>query len=76
MTVLCCDLVAFADGELTPDRAAAFRAHLVTCSHCRSELVEHNQFTARLSDIGEADQSELATKIRLGVVRFGPPDES
>lgn len=47
----CDDLVAFADGELDPDRAAAFREHLRTCERCRRALVEVLQLSARLSEL-------------------------
>jgi anti-sigma factor RsiW len=49
----CDDLVGFADGELEPERAAAFRAHLRTCEACRRGLVEAMQLNARLSELGE-----------------------
>lgn len=49
----CEDLVGFADGELEPDRAAAFRAHLRTCEACRRGLVEAMQLNARLSELAE-----------------------
>jgi anti-sigma factor RsiW len=49
----CDDLIGFADGELEPDRAAAFRAHLRTCEACRSGLVEAMQLNARLSELAE-----------------------
>jgi anti-sigma factor RsiW len=47
----CDDVVSFADGELAPERAAAFRAHLRTCRRCRTGLVEAMQMNARLSDL-------------------------
>jgi anti-sigma factor RsiW len=47
----CDDLVGFADGELEPERAATFRAHLRTCEACRRGLVEAMQLSARLSDL-------------------------
>jgi anti-sigma factor RsiW len=49
----CDDLVGFADGELEPDRAAAFRAHLRSCEACRRGLVEAMQLNARLSELAE-----------------------
>ena len=49
----CDDLVGFADGELEPQRAAAFRAHLRTCEACRRGLVEAMQLNARLSELAE-----------------------
>jgi anti-sigma factor RsiW len=47
----CDDLVGFADGELEPDRATAFRAHLRTCEACQAALVEAMQLNARLSEL-------------------------
>jgi anti-sigma factor RsiW len=49
----CDDLVGFADGELEPDRAAAFRAHLRTCEVCQRGLVEAMQLNARLSELAQ-----------------------
>ncbi|HET7506411.1 MAG TPA: CHAT domain-containing protein [Kofleriaceae bacterium] len=46
---VCGDLTAFADGELDPERAAAFRAHLATCGACRAGLLEAMQLSARLA---------------------------
>jgi anti-sigma factor RsiW len=50
-TTPCDDLVAFVDGELDSERAAAFRVHLRTCETCQSGLVEAVQLSARLSDL-------------------------
>jgi anti-sigma factor RsiW len=47
----CDDLVGFADGELEADRAAAFRAHLLSCEACRRGLVEAMQLNARFSEL-------------------------
>lgn len=47
----CDDLIRFADGELEPERAAAFRAHLRTCEACRAGLIEAMQLNARLSEL-------------------------
>src|ERR1700754_229884 len=49
MTQPCLDLVRFADGELEPERAESFRAHLRTCAACQAGLVEAMQLSARLS---------------------------
>jgi len=49
MTPPCMDLIRFADGELEPERAEAFRDHLRTCAACRAGLVEAMQLAARLS---------------------------
>src|SRR5215470_19312418 len=47
----CHDLVSFADGELEPERAAAFREHLRTCEACQVGLVEAMQLSAQLSTL-------------------------
>lgn len=49
MLAPCHDLVAFADGELKPARADAFRDHLPGCPSCRQALVDANQLRAQLS---------------------------
>jgi cellulose synthase operon protein C len=49
MSPPCLDLVAFADGELDPERAAAFRTHLASCAACRAGLVEAVQLATRLA---------------------------
>ncbi|HEX7838623.1 MAG TPA: CHAT domain-containing protein [Kofleriaceae bacterium] len=51
MSEPCSDLVRFADDELDPERAAAFRAHLPTCAACRTGLLEAIQLDARLSTL-------------------------
>lgn len=50
-TTPCDDLIAFADGELDSERAAAFRSHLRTCEACQSALIEAVQLSARLSEL-------------------------
>lgn len=45
----CTDLVSFADGELEPMAAQAFRNHLVSCEACRVNLVDVMQLSAQLS---------------------------
>lgn len=47
----CNDLVAFTDGELDAERAAAFRVHLASCEACQAGLVEAMQLSARLSEL-------------------------
>jgi anti-sigma factor RsiW len=49
----CDDLIGFADGELEPGRAAAFRAHLRACEACRAGLIEAMQLSARLSELAQ-----------------------
>src|SRR5215510_6212152 len=51
MSEPCSDLVSFADGELDPERAEAFRSHLATCAACRASLLEAIQLDARLSTL-------------------------
>ena len=46
----CGDLVPFADGELSTERAAAFRDHLATCTACERELETQMQLSARMSE--------------------------
>lgn len=48
----CDDLVAFADGELEPERASAFRDHLRACARCRNRLTDEMQLSARLTTKG------------------------
>lgn len=55
MNPRCADLIAFADGELDPDRAGEFRAHLATCALCRAGLVEAVQLGARLGGLAASD---------------------
>lgn len=50
-TLPCDDLIAFADGELDPERAAAFRVHLRDCEACQNALIEAVQLSARLSEL-------------------------
>lgn len=45
----CGDLAAFADGELAPDRAVAFREHLGRCVECQSGLERDMQIDALLT---------------------------
>jgi hypothetical protein len=47
----CGDLIHFADGELEPGRAAAFRSHLANCEACRVCLLEEMQLSARLGSL-------------------------
>jgi hypothetical protein len=47
----CDDLIAFADGELDSERAAAFRLHLCDCEACQRALIEAVQLSARLSEL-------------------------
>ncbi|RKG69930.1 CHAT domain-containing protein [Corallococcus sp. CA054B] len=43
MTVLCEQLAAFVDGELPPEEAEAFQAHLATCAGCQAGLEDQVQ---------------------------------
>jgi hypothetical protein len=47
----CGDLILFADGELEPARAAAFRSHLASCEACRARLLEEMQASANLGGL-------------------------
>jgi cellulose synthase operon protein C len=51
MSQPCSDLIHFADGELEPERAHAFRIHLLTCESCRIGLVEALQLDVRLVEL-------------------------
>ncbi len=64
MTEPCSDLVPFADGELEPARADAFRRHLRACATCQAELVVAMQLSARLSMLGLA--TEAASPVTAG----------
>lgn len=44
----CDDVVDFAAGELSSERADAFRAHLRACGACKAELLEVVELMARL----------------------------
>ncbi|MBZ4422900.1 anti-sigma factor [Myxococcus sp. RHSTA-1-4] len=58
---------AFADGELSPEEADAFRAHLATCEQCQADLDDILQLQAlggRLAEL-EAEQP--------GPVTLAPP---
>lgn len=57
MNPRCADLIPFADGELDPERAREFRAHLATCALCRAGLVEAVQLGARLGALAPIDAS-------------------
>lgn len=45
----CGDLVPFQDGELSPERHAAFRDHLTRCPTCERELERHMQLTVQMA---------------------------
>jgi len=49
--VTCDDLTSFADGELSDERADAFRDHLRGCEPCQGGLVEAMQLSAHLSTL-------------------------
>src|SRR5262245_39953713 len=48
---VCVDLIGFVDGELEPERAAAFRDHLSRCAWCQGQLVEALQLSTRLGSL-------------------------
>src|SRR5262249_24518067 len=54
MSTSCLDLVAFAEGELAPERAASFRAHLAACPACQLALLEAMPLGAHLEALGMA----------------------
>src|ERR1041384_6995732 len=47
----CDNLISFVDGQLDPDDAEAFRAHLRTCEACPDNLIEEVQLSAHLSTL-------------------------
>jgi hypothetical protein len=59
MSEPCFDLISFADGELDPERAAAFRAHLRTCAACQSSLIEAMQLHARLTTLSSGETAPV-----------------
>jgi hypothetical protein len=64
MNPRCADLIRFADGELDPEQAEEFRAHLRTCALCRAGLVEALQLSARLGGLApRADQRDLSREL-------------
>jgi len=71
MTAPCQDLVSFADGELEPERAEAFRAHLAGCAACRAALLEAMQLGARLGALPPPPRS-----LRLAPEPAATPVES
>ncbi len=61
---ICDNLVPFADGEISPDDAAAFRVHLKDCEECQERLVEANQLSARLSHVsGDRDDPRYHLRV-------------
>lgn len=80
MAQICLDLVSFADGELEPERAEAFRAHLPTCAACQAGLVEALQLSARLGALTSTrEYVKLAPElpaVALAVAPAEPPTTS
>jgi ferric-dicitrate binding protein FerR (iron transport regulator) len=52
------DRVAYAYGELTPEQAAAFEAHLQTCQACRAEVADLKDAAALVAQVREAPVPE------------------
>jgi len=52
----CGDLGPFHDGELSSERAAAFRLHLGRCSECAAELLTIVSNAAHLSDVAPTEK--------------------
>jgi len=68
----CLDATAFVDGELEPDRAAAFREHLVDCSGCSASVLRGHQLSAQLSTLGDhSDLVWLLDDVRTRLARLG-----
>ncbi|NOJ92582.1 CHAT domain-containing protein [Corallococcus coralloides] len=72
MTVLCEQLAAFVDGELPPEEAEAFQAHLATCAECQAGL--EDQVQASLLVQAAADE-RAASGARTGPVASPHPEE-
>lgn len=49
----CGDLDAFHDGELSPERAAAFRLHLATCAACEAGLLSLMRLDVNLAGMAD-----------------------
>lgn len=58
MTQLCRDLVSFVDGELAPEQADAFRAHLQSCEACRTGVLEAMQLSVRLGALTPPERAK------------------
>lgn len=52
----CDNVVAFSDGELSPEQADVFRKHLPSCEACRRSLTECVQLSAQLSELNGASR--------------------
>lgn len=61
----CANLVSFADGELEPAAAAAFRDHLRSCEACQRGLIEAQQLGAQLSTLARRYHLRVARSARL-----------
>src|SRR5262245_45083657 len=56
------DLVSFADGELEPEHADAFRCHLCSCASCRASLVDALQLSTRLAALAIVERGPAAAR--------------
>jgi anti-sigma factor RsiW len=64
MSELCAKVDPFADGELSPEEAEAFRDHLAECATCQAELLEILQLQA----LGQAARPAAAPSVGIGQV--------
>src|SRR5277367_1739613 len=63
----------FLEGTLTPDAAAAFSAHLDTCSNCTQLVAQVRELTGRMHVLGPVSEPPyLASKIV--VATLGSPE--
>lgn len=70
---MCHDLVDLADGELEPQRAAAFRDHLPTCDVCQTGLIHVLRLDARRSILEPVENAEAGAAPLLGASEDGSP---
>lgn len=68
---------AFADGELSPEEADTFRAHLATCGQCQAELDDILQLQALGGRLAELEAKESASpSAPMRVTPSAPPMHS
>jgi hypothetical protein len=64
------EAVAYVQGELAPDEAAAFERHLEACSGCREEVAGTREALVRLRELPDGPERDLAPGI-LGRIPAG-----
>ncbi|MBC8163086.1 MAG: zf-HC2 domain-containing protein [Roseiflexaceae bacterium] len=64
----------YLDGELAPDQANIFRAHLAECATCRQQLAALELLDARLHELDRAAPSfSIAAQVRAQISHLPPP---